>query len=196
MKFPQHLSITIANHFNGRAYKLIPATEVSSETESLRRIASICNEPAVYEWLFRSRLEGRVYEEEKAREWLRVSRDEWFSGTHFVFAVIDEQNLVAAACDIKSPGPVAEIGYWSSEQHRGVMTNAVKALCALASAAGYQALFARTKDGNVRSEAVLRRAGFEKKPSQEVGYQRFEYLISRETGPNQTLHLAAESRGG
>jgi len=69
---------------------------------------------------------------------------------------------VVAACDIKSNALNAEIGYWSSQAHRGVMTNALVAMCDMAAGAGFVALFARTKTGNVRSEAVLKRAGFQR----------------------------------
>lgn len=178
MKFPDNLCIPIVNHVTGRAYELVRADDVNGDASNVRRIASICNESDVYEWLFRSRLAGHPYLEENAREWLQRSKAEWSSGMHFVFVVVDDEKLVAAACDIKSWEPVAEIGYWASQQHRGVMTNAVKAVCALAGVVGYRMLFARTKDKNVRSQAVLERVGFGREPCREKGYQRFELLLN------------------
>lgn len=173
MKFPSPLRLPIVNHLNGRLYEFVRGCDVSSEPSSVARIVSICNEPDIYEWIFRGPLEGRPYEEEKAREWLQWAKEGWLSGTHFVFAVIDDQKCVAAACDIKSNEPVAEIGYWASQQHRGVMTNAVVTMCALAVDAGFRELFARTKKENQRSRAVLQRAGFKRSPSHNCGYERF-----------------------
>lgn len=177
MKFPNPLRVPIVNHLTGRAYNLVRASDMNGDPSNQQRIAAICNEPEVYEWLFRDLFEGRPYEEAKAREWLRWSREGWSSGTHFVFAVIDDEQRIAAACDIKSAEPVAEIGYWASQKHRGVMTNAVKAMCALAREAGFRRLFARTKEKNVRSQAVLVRAGFERKPSEQSGHRRFELSL-------------------
>ena len=158
-------------------YDLVRASDVNCDLSNHERIAAICNEPEVYEWLFRDLFAGRPYEEANARDWLQWSRDGWSSGTHYVFAVIDDDEGIAAACDIKSREPNAEIGYWASQRHRGVMTNAVKAMCALAREAGFRELFARTKEKNLRSQAVLERAGFERKPSDQRGYQRFELSL-------------------
>jgi RimJ/RimL family protein N-acetyltransferase len=144
------------------------------------RIVSICSEPNVYEWLFREPLGGCPYEETKAREWLQWSNDGWSSGTHFVFAVIDDQKCVVAACDIKSNNPIAEIGYWASQWHRGVITNAVISMCTLAADAGFRELFARTKKENYRSQAVLQRAGFKKSASHDGGEERFTLLLRPE----------------
>jgi RimJ/RimL family protein N-acetyltransferase len=177
MEFPNPLPVPIVNHLTGHPYDLVRASDVSSDPLSVKRITSICNEPEVYEWLFREPLKGRPYDEVKAHEWLKWSRDGWSSGSHFVFAVIDDEQRIIAACDIKSKEPIAEIGYWSSQQHRGVMTNAVKAMCRLATKAGFLKLFARTKEKNSRSQAVLKRAGFEKKPSDLIDYQCFELLL-------------------
>ena len=85
----------------------------------------------------------------------------WRDNTHFVFAALDAQGQVAAACDIKSNDPSwAEIGYWSSRRHRGVMTNIVLEVSRQARQAGFTTLFARTRRGNTRSVGVLHRAGF------------------------------------
>lgn len=177
MNFPRSVRLPIVNYLNDRPYELVRACDVGGEPSSVAQVVSVCNEPNVYEWLFRKPLGGRPYEEAKAREWLEWSNDGWSSGTHFVFAVIDEQKVIVAACDIKSNDPIAEIGYWASQEHRGVMTNAVMAMCALAADAGFQKLFARTKNENYRSTAVLRRAGFKKCESDDPSYERFELLL-------------------
>jgi RimJ/RimL family protein N-acetyltransferase len=178
MKFPIPLPVTIVNHVTGYTYALVRAGDVECDQANQQGIASICNEPEVYQWLFRDLFEGRPYEDANAGEWLQWSRDGWSSGTHFVFAVVDGEKRVVAACDIKSTEPIAEIGYWSSARHRGVMTNALKAMCALAGEAGFRGLFAWTKEKNSRSQAVLERAGFERKPSERSGYERFELPLT------------------
>jgi RimJ/RimL family protein N-acetyltransferase len=160
--FPAAVRVPILNHVTGRPYDLTPAAELNPDAATLARIVAICNEPEVYDWLFREPLEGRPYPEEMARQWIEWSKAGWLAKTHFVFVVRDERKGVAAACDIKSNAPNAEIGYWSSRHHRGVMTNAVAAMCSLAADAGFLELFARTKQRNLRSQAVLARAGFER----------------------------------
>lgn len=177
MKFPIPLRIPVVNHLTGRTCFLVQASDLISDPLSVSQVASICNESDVYEWLFREPFTGRPYDEAKALEWLQWSRDGWLSGRHFVFAVVDDARWVNAACDIKSNEPVAEIGYWASRQHRGVMTNAVKAMCGLAKEAGFRKLCARTKEKNLRSQAVLERSGFERTPSTQTGFHNFERLL-------------------
>ena len=172
------LRLSIRNHLSGSLYEFVRACDVSDESSSIARIVSICNEPSIYEWLFQGPLGGRPYDEGKARQWLQWSNEGWSSGTHFVFAVLDDQRRVAAACDIKSQGPSAEIGYWASQQDRGVMTNAVMAMCVLAADAGFRELFARTKKANHRSQAVLQRAGFTRGVSDDSDHERFTLLLN------------------
>lgn len=57
--------------------------------------------------------------------------------------------------------PLAEIGYWLSRHHSGVMTGAVNALCVMAARVGYEALLGLVREGNDRSANVLKRAGFD-----------------------------------
>ena len=177
MRFLSPLRCPVENYLSGRSYEMVRACDLSEESSSLARIVSICNETKVYEWLFRGPLGGRPYEEANARDWLKWSREGWLSGTHFVFAVIDDQKCVVAACDIKSNDPVAEIGYWASQRERGIMTNTVMAMCALAADAGFRELFARTKKENYKSQAVLRRAGFDRSLSDDNGDARFTLLL-------------------
>ena len=179
MTFPRTISIPVANHLTGRNHTLVRATDLDCEPTTLAEIVAVCNEPEIYDWLFRERLGGRRYTDEAARQWLQWSAEGWTFESHFSFAVVDEGRCVAAACDIKSNDSVAEIGYWASQQHPGVMTNAVKALCALAAHAGFQGLYARTKPGNRRSQAVLERAGFLKVPGVTDGFERFDLQLLR-----------------
>ena len=93
-----------------------------------------------------------------------------------MFVVLDEQGLAAAACDIKSSDlEAAEIGYWSSEKHRGVMTNSLLAMVAAGFQVGFRRFYARVRPGNYDSAAVLLRAKFvETKDFTDGGYRAFE----------------------
>lgn len=174
MTCPASLRLPLRNHLTGRPYVLVRADAVEITAATLAQVVAICREPKVYDWLFRELFAGRPYAEANAREWLEWSRAGWVSGSHFVFVALDEAGAIAAAVDIKSPDPIAEIGYWASGQHRGIMTNAVKAMTSLAAAAGFHGLFARTKPGNQASQAVLERAGFRRGGFQSHGEDRFE----------------------
>lgn len=176
--FPEVVQVPIVNHLTHRRYAVVPAAELTPDQETLTRIVSICNEPDVYRWLFRDRLGGQPYPIENARNWIERAKAGWHSHTHFVFAVIDEANHLAAACDIKSSDPRSEIGYWSSAAHRGIMTNVIIALCTLAADAGFTELFARTKRANVRSQAVLARAGFKRTDDRGDDYHWFARTLT------------------
>ncbi len=174
MRFPEDLRVPIDNPLTGARYELVRADGAARGPEALERLVEICNEPDIYDWLFRELLGGRPYSEGKAREFLEWSGAGWSAGTHFVFLVLDGEGRIAAACDIKSNDTVAEVGYWAGRDHRGVMTNTVRALCALAAGAGFGRLFARTKAGNLRSQGVLLRAGFARVQDDPDGHARFE----------------------
>jgi RimJ/RimL family protein N-acetyltransferase len=89
--------------------------------------------------------------------------DGWLKQAYFVFLILSRDGKVAGSLDIKtSSKESAEIGYWCSIQHRGLMTNAVRALVSLAVQAGYQSLFAKVRLDNPASMGVLERAGFRK----------------------------------
>lgn len=151
----------IANVRTGAPYRLVRADTIDPTDAQCAAITSVCNEPPVYEFLFRTRLDGAPYPHEKAREFLAWAQRGWAEATHFVFVVVDGTGTICAAADIKSPDLAsAEIGYWASSRHAGVMTPAVAALCELARAAGFRSLFATVKPENSRSIAVLERNGF------------------------------------
>ena len=173
------LQIQLTNALNGCPYRLVRAHEIICDDAQIARIVSICNEPEVYAWLFRGPLDGKAYESAKARDWLNWAAAGWAAGSHFVFAVIDEHQHIAAACDIKSRDAVAEIGYWASRHHRGIMTNAVRAVGNWAQEAGFHGLFARTKLANHASHAVLARTGFRQVASEKKAYHRFELSLGR-----------------
>jgi len=170
VRFPSVINVSIRNSVTGANYILVRGDTIRPSFAHLAEIVGICNEPNVYGWLFEDKLQGKPYTRVKAVEWLTRSADGWRQGSHFIFVVTTAAGKVAAACEIMSnDANGAEIGYWSSEHHRGVMTNAVSEMCDLAQRAGFRALSARVRRGNARSTGVLRRVGFEPDAARSTG---------------------------
>ncbi len=146
------------------------------------RIVTICNQPPVYDFLFREKLEGEPYPREKAVDFLDWAQKGWLEKTHFVFLVRDANKQITAAVDIKSADlSGAEIGYWADTETPGYMTNAVMALVDLAKQAGYQRLFALIRPQNIKSVGVITRAGFaqtENTTKNEVEYLQYELALA------------------
>lgn len=140
-------------------------------------IVAICNEPLIYQRLFRKRLGGQPYSLAEARGFLRWAQQGWRDRSWFVFLLRDSHTQVAAAIDIKSVHTEgAEIGYWASATRPGIMTNAVLQLCDVAREAGYRRLFALIAPDNTQSLGVVRRAGFvqaEDVMRDDTHYQQF-----------------------
>lgn len=150
----------IQNHLTGELYALESVDFAQRYSDQLETIAAICNQPLVYEWIFAQQLKGESYPLERAGQFLAWGERGWQEQTHFLF-FITHRGQVVGACDLKSPDlDLAEIGYWMSAYHPGIMTNAVKKLCEIAHSAGYRKLFAKVKQGNIKSMGVLERAGF------------------------------------
>lgn len=142
-------------------YELVPASAENTSNADIPTIVSICNEPPIYNLLFAARSGGNPYSQADAERFLAWGARGWREGTHFLFLIRSDSGEVAGAMDIKSPNlESAEIGYWLSAHHSGVMTNAVCALVRLARNAGYAELFALVRPTNTRSANVVARAGF------------------------------------
>lgn len=176
VQFDPPAGCSISNFLTGSPYCLVRADRLTVTPERLEEITAICNEPEVYEWLFRERLAGKPYAPSNATQFVEWFSKGWREGIFFVFIVVTAEGEVAAACDIKSnDADGAEVGYWASARHRGIMTNAVVQVCSLARQAGFNSLTARTKKLNERSARVLTRAGFAIDPvsSADLNYHRF-----------------------
>lgn len=166
--FPHPLRLPVQNALTGATYFLVRGDQIEPTPDRLLEITNCANEPLIYDWLFRERFEGARYRETDAADWIRWTHVGWKNHTHFSFMIQDEAGRVVAACDIKSDDAEgAEVGYWASAHHPGLMTNAVKQLCQQAAKAGFRSLTARTRRGNDKSKAVLHRVGFQDVPSPE-----------------------------
>lgn len=141
-------------------YFMKRADKVSQTDEVLESIRKACNEPLIYDWLFKeSKPNG--YKLEDARGFLDRAIDGWKKKTHFVFLIMKNENEVVGALDIKSAElSKGEIGYWISEEHKGLGTYAVNILKMLAKKAGYKCLFAQVMQGNNRSIKILKNNQF------------------------------------
>ncbi|WP_342667536.1 GNAT family N-acetyltransferase [Deinococcus pimensis] len=152
-------------------------------------MTTIANEPVMYDASYRRHLHGLPVTKEQAERFLRWASDTWRGTTQFAFLLLDPFEALAGFIFIKSRDPEgAEIGYWLSAGHAGVMTNAVLALAEAAGEAGFQALWARVQEGNVRSEAVLLRAGFTPlgvAPDPEKGHALFSRYHLALTATNE-----------
>ena len=134
---------------------------LNATRRDIETVAEICNEPLIYNRLFRTNFKGQLYTPEHAEKFLQWAREGWQKNAWFVFLIRDAAHQIVAAIDIKTPTLAeAEIGYWASASYPGVMTNTVVELCRVAEGAGYRRLFAVIEPDNERSISVIKRAGF------------------------------------
>lgn len=157
----------------GKAYTLERIGDLPATAEAVENIVAICNEPGIYDVLFRKRCAGTPYTTDSALSFLQWAAKGWAEKAYFVFAVLDGQGNQIGAVDIKSANlDGAEVGYWASARHQGVMTPAVGVLCQLAKRAGYRALTALTDVSNLRSQKVLLNNGFAQQPEMVLRNER------------------------
>ena len=126
----------------------------------LEQIVKICNEKLIYEMLFSDLFGGKPYEYNDAEFFIHKAQTGWQNNDGFIFLIRDTESNIIAAIDIKSAEDEAEVGYWISNEYPGIMTNAVKKLIEVARNVGYKKLWATTKLENLKSQNVLKRAGF------------------------------------
>ncbi|MDF1657884.1 MAG: GNAT family N-acetyltransferase [Verrucomicrobiales bacterium] len=200
MKHQLDQEISVVNALTGNPYLLLPISKLEASPANLDDITAICNQELVYKWCFRSLCDGKPYPPTMASDWINWGTEGWEKGTHFVYVVTSSDGRVAAACDIKSADlKRAEIGYWSSADHRGIMTNAVRKLIQLADNAGFRVLFADIHPENRRSLAVIKRCGFhqvDRRPTIE-GHIPFDRIHSnRKGGENEKPSLRSNPNVG
>lgn len=132
--------------------------------EDYQRIADICNQPLIYDFLFKERLAGKEYTDQDAKKFVEWSQAGWADKSYYVFLVRNAAREIVACLDIKkteNDPTVREMGYWASSDFPGVVTNAVKVLCEFAHNQGIKELFGLVKTDNEKSIAVLNRSKFE-----------------------------------
>ncbi|MDP4038736.1 MAG: GNAT family N-acetyltransferase [bacterium] len=161
-KFSKPIRAVIKNYITGENYTLNSVDGSFRLTDrDYSQITKICNEPDIYNLLFRERFKGRKYVKQDARIWMSMAKQGWEESSNFIFLVRDNNGSIVGAIDIKSPDlSGAEIGYWASAYARGFMTNTLKKLCKIAEEAGYSSLFALILSRNLKSIGVIKRSGF------------------------------------
>jgi RimJ/RimL family protein N-acetyltransferase len=151
----------VINAKTGKSYTLEKITTAVGDEQTLVDLVQICNEPVIYEFMFRERCKGAPYVITQARTFIDWALKGWEEKAYFVFVVRDAEGRLAAAIDIRSNDlAAAELGYWASAAHSGIMTPTVEAMSGIASQAGYAALFAYVRPDNERSRQVLLKSGF------------------------------------
>ncbi|MBN1855670.1 MAG: GNAT family N-acetyltransferase [Dehalococcoidia bacterium] len=180
--FGEHVDVPVAQYDTGDTYRMvsIDAGYEASE-EDIASIVSICNEPLVYRFLFRDRLDGNAYAEQDAQEFLDWARNGWISGRHCFFLLRSPGGVIATCIDIGELDESGEalVGYWAGAYHRGVITNAMDRLAELAADAGYRKLVSLVEEENLRSLAVLKRTGFTHVGSQEHSLTRLDRPVGK-----------------
>jgi len=151
----------IKNFLNNEEYHLVPSTFINPDKDIILSIEKVCNEPLIYKQLFKSRCKDQPYSTKNAEDFLRWAKEGFLKKSHYVFFILDSMSLPIGAIDIKSNDKDnAEIGYWLSTFHSGLMTNAVKELCHQAKALGFKSLYGLCEEGNYKSKSVLKRVDF------------------------------------
>ncbi len=159
-QYPDFKYIEITNFKTGDLCQLWRVDKMNITNNDYEQIRKICNEEAVYDYLFKEKLEGKPYPIEKAKGFIEWAKKGWDENTHFVFLVRNSEGEIVAAVDTKSNDcDGAEIGYWASEDYPGIMTNAVKAMIDVDKNAGFKSVWARVRKGNEKSYGVQERAG-------------------------------------
>jgi RimJ/RimL family protein N-acetyltransferase len=159
INFPEKISFD--NHLSNEPLHAVRADALHI-TEFLRtQVASICNQSLVYETLFRQAFGDLPYTEKNAQDFLEWAHEGWNSSSHFVFLLINKDDHIVGALDIKSADfEAAEIGYWASAEHPGNVTNALIAMLDAATETGFSRFIAYVRKGNDKSTRVLERAEF------------------------------------
>ena len=171
---------SIVSAKTGRGYMLEPVTALPGTPETIENIVSICNEPDIYDVLFKKKCQGKPYTSENGESFLNWAKKGWDENTHFVFVLRDDHKRHIGTVDIKSNDTnMGEIGYWASAKHQGVMTPAVQVLCEIAQKAGFKSLCAYTAVPNQRSQKVLLNNGFTQQPDIVLHNEKYSYFFRK-----------------
>ena len=149
------VKITIKRFNSNDLYELRPINKLHPTQSTYLQITNCCNEYLIFHWIFKD-IFPNGYNIEHAKNFLNWAKSGWVNNTHFVFAILSNKNEYVGSVDLKSNNlNKCEIGYWVSESHSGLATNAISNLIVIARSAGYKKLYALTKNKNKKSENVL-----------------------------------------
>src|SRR5687767_3020745 len=80
--------------------------------ELVGQLTEACNEPLIYDVLFRPRRLGAPYSRDDAERFLDEAGRGWLEGTHFVFLILGTGGLIGNVAIETADLEAAEIGYW------------------------------------------------------------------------------------
>lgn len=149
--------IEIQSRKTGKTYILARPDTVLLGEAAIAQIASVCDQPEIYDNVFAAIFKGKRYSEDNARTFIKLVSEGLKMGNRFDWLILHDE-VIVGTIGIKSLE--GEIGYWQSNQHPGVMTLAARSVCSLAKEAGFPSLWAYVKKTNISSVKVLEGSGF------------------------------------
>lgn len=188
--------VVIFNFLTRQRYVLCRADSIAVNDTLVRQLTFLCNEPEIYDHLFRLRLQGARFTIFHGYELLSWAVDGWKTGDYQVFFLVDQEGDIVASVDVRtwqgwqqSRGDAREIGYWCSSFHSGLMTNALSQVLRWLGEEGVVEVHARVQSENERSRGVLRRSGFALLPPADGVWVEFLKILGKDDAqlPDRTM---------
>lgn len=152
-------NLPIKNFLTGEEYHLSSFDSLLS-SDQLKQMVEACNQPLIFNFLFKTMFGGRKYNIEDAKKFESMNIKAWKEQKQFIFLIKNKDDRIISMLDIKSLGPESEIGYWSDVNYPGLMTNALTEIISIAKKSGYKSLHALILPHNKKSISLSERLGF------------------------------------
>ena len=129
------------------------------------------------------------YSEADARSWIEEPRDP--SLPNLLITLPGEGGRIVGCVGLHEDGGQAEVGYWIAPTHwgRGIATEALTGLLALARLAGHRRIVSRHAADNPASGRVLRKAGF-RPTGRARPFRSLGRATAQLTAPEYALEIA------
>jgi len=113
LKQKSPIELKIENFFNREIYTVQSVDEsYKFSFQDINDIAMVCNEPHVYDFLFRHKLNGEIYSKNGAFSFINYSWEGWRNDEKYTFTIRNPNGNIVGALDIKSNNlEEGEIGY-------------------------------------------------------------------------------------
>jgi RimJ/RimL family protein N-acetyltransferase len=131
---------------------------------------------------FRDWLPGVFDDTRDVPAFLSAARELFEAGSAFLYAIVVADEVVGQISLNREGADEGVLGYWlrTDRTRRGSATAALRLLSAAALARGYERLELRCDEGNARSAAVARRAGYSHVSTVAVAGERTRKQTGRE----------------
>jgi len=161
MKFHFEETIPFRNFINSKEYFLSRADSWPNDAATQTLISRKCNQPLIYQFLFKEKFKGRPYAQSDAKDFMSWAHKGWAEQSYFVFFIADHEQQIVGTLDIKSNSTKsAEVGFWSDAETPGNLSNALLEMIHVAKATGFNKFHAYALPNNLKSVGVLQRTGF------------------------------------